>query len=98
MSIPRLQQKLDHGCGRGVHLKQEHAMSIPTNELARQVSSAPDERSQGRLAANHRLAVIFLAFAPSAQSADNGLRSWTWQFGGAKMLPVGQTVTKRGIF
>jgi len=57
----------------------------------------PDECSQGRLVTSHRLAVIFLAFAPSAESPDNGLRSWTWQLGGAKRLPVGQTVTKRGI-
>jgi len=58
----------------------------------------PDERSQDRLVTNHRLAVILLSFAPSAQSPDNGLRSWTWQFGGAKTSRVSQTVTKRGIF
>jgi hypothetical protein len=67
-------------------------------DKCRRLPIHPDERSQGRLVTNHRLTVIFLAFAPSAQSADNGLRSWTWQFGGAKMLPSVTRFTKRGIF
>jgi hypothetical protein len=67
-------------------------------DKCRRLPIHPDERSQGRQVTNHRLAVIFLAFALSTKSPDNGLRSWTWQFGGVKMLPVGQTVTKRGIF
>lgn len=71
---------------------------MSSRDKCRRLPIHPDERSQGRLVANYRLAVIFLEFAPSAQSPDNGLRSWTWQFGGAKVLPVGQTVTKRGIF
>jgi hypothetical protein len=49
MSIPRLQQKLDHGCGRGVRLKQEHAMSIHIEipePLAEKVTRAA--KSQGK--------------------------------------------------
>jgi hypothetical protein len=49
MSIPPIQLKLDHGFGRGVHLKQEHSMSIHIEipePLAEKVTRAA--KSQGK--------------------------------------------------
>jgi hypothetical protein len=65
MSIPPTPQKLDHGYGRGVHLTEEHSMSIHVEipePLAEKVAQAA--KSQGKSPAAVVLEAVAIQLDP----------------------------------
>jgi hypothetical protein len=82
MSIPQEAEKLDHGSGCGVHLTEEHAMSIHIEipePLAEKVSQAAKAQSKSTHdfvleAVEHTLAISSVAEAPlNGESSDDPL-------------------------
>jgi len=68
MSIPHNQEKLDHGGGRGVHLNEEHTMSIHIEipePLAEKVARAA--KSQGKSAETVVLEAVASQLDPLAR-------------------------------